>query len=273
MDYYVKSLVPIIESNYDNFTVVEKRIADFFMTNTEIADVSAKNVAAQLYVSEASLSRFAKKCGYRGYREFIYQYEKTFVEDRDSVKENSRMVLNTYQELLNKMYRFLDEKQLERVCSFLNEAKRVFVCGKGSSGIAAQEMELRFMRAGVDINAIQDGERMRMQAVFLKKSHLVIGISISGDKEEVMSMLETAKKQQAKTVLITAQSSPDQDSFCDEIILVPSLQYLNYGNLISPQFPILMVLDILYSYFVEQNRSLRASFHGDTVKALKGEER
>ena len=27
MEYYVKSVVPIIESNYDNFTTVEKNIA------------------------------------------------------------------------------------------------------------------------------------------------------------------------------------------------------------------------------------------------------
>ena len=31
MEYYVKSVVPIIESNYDNFTTVEKNIADYFI--------------------------------------------------------------------------------------------------------------------------------------------------------------------------------------------------------------------------------------------------
>lgn len=29
MEYYVKSVVPIIESNYDKFTPVEKQIANF----------------------------------------------------------------------------------------------------------------------------------------------------------------------------------------------------------------------------------------------------
>ena len=29
MEYYVKSVVPIIESNYDKFTTVERNIADF----------------------------------------------------------------------------------------------------------------------------------------------------------------------------------------------------------------------------------------------------
>ena len=31
MEYYVKSVVPIIESNYDKFTAVEKVVADFFI--------------------------------------------------------------------------------------------------------------------------------------------------------------------------------------------------------------------------------------------------
>ena len=63
MEYYVKSVVPIIESNYDNFTTVEKNIADFFIQNRERVDFSARSVAEWLFVSEASLSRFAKKCG------------------------------------------------------------------------------------------------------------------------------------------------------------------------------------------------------------------
>lgn len=77
MDYYVKSVIPVIESNYENFTALEKNIADFFMKNEEKMDFSAKEIAKHLFVSEASLSRFAKKCGFRGYREFIYQYEES----------------------------------------------------------------------------------------------------------------------------------------------------------------------------------------------------
>ena len=80
MDYYVKSVIPVIESNYENFTALEKNIADFFMKNEEKMDFSAKEIAKHLFVSEASLSRFAKKCGFRGYREFIYQYEESFEE-------------------------------------------------------------------------------------------------------------------------------------------------------------------------------------------------
>lgn len=269
MEYYVKSVIPIIESNYDNFTTVEKNIADFFIHNRKKVDFSAKAVSERLFVSEASLSRFAKKCGYRGYREFLYQYEETFVEKQESMTGNTRMVLNAYQELLNKTYSLVDEAQIARIGRYLSQADRVFVCGKGSSGLAASEMELRFMRIGVDIDSLQDSDLMRMQAVFQDKRSLVFGISISGGKEEVLYLLREAHKRGARTVLITANNKEIYDQFCTEVVLIPSLKHLNHGNVISPQFPILVMLDIIYSCYVEQDKDEKEILHDNTLRALE----
>ncbi|RHR32887.1 MurR/RpiR family transcriptional regulator [Clostridium sp. AF19-22AC] len=272
MEYYVKSVVPIIESNYDNFTTVEKNIADFFIQNRKKMDFSAKAIAEQLFVSEASLSRFAKKCGYRGYREFVYQYEETFVEKPESITGNTRMVLNVYQELLNKTYSLVDEGQIARISRYLNQAARVFVCGMGSSGLAAREMKLRFMRIGVDIDSIQDSDLMRMQAVFQNQTCLVFGISISGEKEEVLYLLKEAHKRKARTVMVTARNKEMLEEFCDEVLLLPSLRHLNHGNVISPQFPVLIMLDIIYSYFLEQNKYEKETLHDNTLRALRERE-
>lgn len=265
---YLKSVVPIIESNYKKFTTVEKNIADFFIHNQERMDFSAKSVAEKLFVSEASLSRFAKKCGYRGYREFIYQYEETFVVKKDTMAGNTRTVLNMYQELLNKTYSLVNEKQIAHICSFFTRASRVSVCGKGSSGLVAREIESRFMRIGVDIDSVTDADMMKMQTVFMDEKCLAIGISISGETEEILYFLQQAHKRRAKTVLITAQKHDEFEEFCDEVAVVPSLKYLNYGNVISPQFPILILVDILYGHYVSQDKNKIEGLHGSTLEAL-----
>ncbi|MCD8020539.1 MAG: MurR/RpiR family transcriptional regulator [Clostridiales bacterium] len=269
MEYYVKSVVPIIESNYDKFTTVEKNIADYFIHNRKKEDFSAKAISDKLFVSEASLSRFAKKCGYRGYREFIYQYEETFVEKQETVTDNACMVLNAYQELLNKTYSLMDENQIGRIARYLSKAEKVLVCGMGSSGLAAREMEIRFMRIGVDVDSVTDSELIRMQAVFQKKDCLVFGISISGEKEEILFLLEKAYKRGAKTVLLTANNRDEFARFCTEVILLPSLKHLNHGNVISPQYPILIILDIIYSYYVEMDKNARETMHDSTLWALE----
>ena len=65
-----------IEASYKKMTAVERSVADFFIGNKDDMDFSSKNISRVLYVSEATLSRFSQKCGYKGYREFIFSYER-----------------------------------------------------------------------------------------------------------------------------------------------------------------------------------------------------
>jgi DNA-binding MurR/RpiR family transcriptional regulator len=264
-------MAPMLESNYNNFTQVERSIADFFLNNKEELDFSAREIAKKLFVSEASLSRFAKKCGFRGYREFIYQYEECIhsAEWEKEVADSTKTVLKIYQEIINKAYNLMDEAQILRIIHYMKEAERVYACGKGSSGLAASEMESRFMRIGVDIDSLQDPDRMKMQAVFQDQRKLVFGLSLSGETKEVIYLLRESYRQGAKTVLLTASNMDGFGDFCDEVVLVPSLQYLNYGNLISPQFPILLMLDIIYYYYVNQDKYTKEILHDNTLWALK----
>lgn len=272
MEYYVKSVIPIIESNYDKFTTTEKTIADFFIHNQKKMDFSVNYIAELLYTSKATLTRFAQKCGYHGYKEFIYQYEETFVEKQEKITGNTRMVLNAYQELLNKTYSLVDESQVVRITGYLNKAEKVIVCGRGSSGFSAKEMEIRFMRIGVNVDSMTDSDMMRMSSVFQDKRCLVFGFSISGETEEVTYLLEESYKRGARTVLFTTNNRESFENYCTEVVLLPSLKHLNHGNVISPQFPILVMLDIIYAYYMEQNKYLREEMHDSTLRALEERE-
>lgn len=268
MDNYAKSVVPIIEANYDSFTPMEKNIADFFIANKEKKDFSAKAISKELFVSEASLSRFSQKCGFRGYREFIYQYEEFFGKKAKAMTGYSKTVLDTYQELLNKTYNLIDEKQLIRVSRMIHKAGKIYICGKGSSGIAAQEMKLRLMRIGFFAEAISDGDVMRMQSVSLTKDALVIGVSMSAGSRDIAYMLKQAKKKGASTVLLTARND-QEDNTVNERVLLASRTNLDYGNMISPQFPVLVMIDLIYSYIMEQDKEQKQQLHKATMEALE----
>lgn len=265
-----QSVVPIILDNYDDFTSVEKVIADYFISNRCKDDFSSKKIKEKLFVSEASLSRFAKKCGFRGYREFVYRYELGFMDNSENVSHGFQEVLNSYHQLLNQMVDYVDDKQIERFSNLINEAKHVLVIGVGSSGLAAREMKNRFMRLGVLMEAVDQSDEMRMQSLFQDKQTLVIGITISGKKEEILFSLKHAFNQGAKTVIITANKEQEY-SYCDEKIVVPSFRNLDAGNSISPQFPILVILDICYHYFFHNDiyQERRIELHKRTVDILK----
>lgn len=126
------------------------------------------------------------------------------------------------------------------------------------------------MRIGVDIDSIEDSDLMKMQVVFQDQSCLVFGISISGEKEEVLFLLREAHKRKARTVLFTRKNKAEFSEFCDEVILLPSLGRLNHGNVISPQFPILVMLDICYSYYVEQDKFRKEVLHDKDTEGTEG---
>lgn len=269
MEEYEKNIIPHIESIYENFTPLEKNIADFFIHNEEKIDLSAKSISKKLYVSEASLSRFAKKCGYKGYREFLFCYQQGEETAKHPPTSNDiKKVLNSYQELLNKSYSLMDEKQIERIVQTLIKKKRTYVYGKGSSGLVAIEMKIRFMRIGVNIECITDEHIMKMNSVLIDDECVVIGISVSGKTISVIDSLKAAKKCGATVILMTSHNEKSFNDFCDEVMLFAVKENLERGKAISPQFPVLVMVDILYSKMLRSDNFRREALHDYTLEVL-----
>lgn len=265
-----------IEAAQLELTSVERTIASYFINNTEITDFSARRISALLYVSEATLSRFAKKCGYKGYREFIFAYEKDLKEEVDhtvrekDISQFTKRVQNSYQYLLQENFKILDENQIRRIATLLNNSSRVFVYGMGSSGNVATEFQLRFMRIGLDVTAVTDSQMIQMSAALVESGMLVIAISLSGATKEITESIRIAKSRNAKVVFITADPRPEIAEKCDEVLRVASLKNLDSGTKISPQFSILVMIDILYSYYFANDSYFKAQKYKETLSAIQG---
>lgn len=275
MRYYQNETKQNIENVYDDMTPVERSIANFFLNNTERMDFSSKNVSNRLYVSEAALSRFSKKCGFKGYREFIFSYEKDLdFENINTNKEQdisvfTRKVKGSYTSLLQENINLLKEKQIIRIADMLNQSRKVCVYGIGSSGLAAKEFQSRFMRIGLDVAAVTDSQMMQISASLVEKDVLIIAISLSGETREVTDSIKIAKKKGAPVVFITANKDADIVGICDEVLLTSYVKNLDTGTKISPQFPILVMMDILYSYYFANDTYFKAKTYKETLSAIR----
>ena len=45
-------------------------------------------------------------------------------------------------------------------------------------------------------------------------------------------------------------------------------EYLENGKAISPQFPVLVIVDILYAHFLQSDRLRKEELHSNTINAL-----
>ncbi len=267
-----------LEEAYPKMTEVEKSIADFFVSNREIRDFASKNVSKMLYVSEATLSRFAQKCGYKGYREFIFSYVKDLeLEQKKASSEKdislfTRIVQNTYQNLLRENFKILNEEQIRRVAGMLNTSNRVLIFGIGNSGYVAEEFQLRFMRIGMDVNAVTDSQMMKISAALAGEDTVVIAVSLSGESKEVIESVRIAKGKGATVICITASPRSSVAKECQEVIQVASFKNLDTGTRISPQFSMLIVIDVLYSYYFANDSYFKSQKYKETLSAIQGKD-
>ena len=253
-----QTILAIIESHYDTMTDVEKRIADYFLNPKDInGDLSSLQVTQTLHISQAALTRFAKKCGFKGYREFNFQYLQQLQEEdveTDRLKNDlTRRVLRSYIQVRQLTEELVDEDKLQRIAGLIEAADRVYFFGTGSSGLVARDMKLRFMRLGVVCEALTDPDGFAWTTSILDKNCLVIGFSLSGTTQSILDSLIDAKDMGAQTVLVTGQPSKVKEDF-SEILTVATQSKPQYIQRISAQFPMLLMIDLLYAHFLEIDR-------------------
>ena len=250
-------IATIIDLHFEELTELEQEIARYFLQSDTIQDdLSSQQVTQKLHISQAALTRFAKKCGFTGYREFVFQYQhQASKQDTHSHKHSplTKRVLRSYSIMREHTQDLIDEAQLERVAQLIDDAERVYFFGTGSSGLIAREMKLRFMRLGVVCEALTDQDGFAWTTSIMDENCLVLGFSLSGTTQSVLDSLLDAKEMGAKTILFTSAPNKNSQAYT-ETVLVASHSQSSYIQRISAQLPMLILIDLIYAYFLEINR-------------------
>ena len=252
-----QDIATIIDLHFEELTELEQEIARYFLqVDTIVDDLSSQQVTQKLHVSQAALTRFAKKCGFTGYREFVFQYQhQANKQDTHSHQHSplTKRVLRSYSNLREQTQDLIDEEQLERVAQLIDDAERVYFFGTGSSGLIAREMKLRFMRLGVVCEALTDQDGFAWTTSIMDENCLVLGFSLSGTTQSVLDSLLDAKEMGAKTILFTSAPNKNSQAYT-ETVLVANHSQSSYIQRISAQLPMLILIDLIYAYFLEINR-------------------
>ena len=247
----------IIDLHFDELTELEQEIARYFLqVDTIQDDLSSQNVAQKLHISQAALTRFAKKCGFTGYREFIFQYQHQIDNQNLQLSTQNPLiqgVLRSYSNMREQTQELINENQIERIANMIEDAERVYFFGTGSSGLVAREMKLRFMRLGVVCEAITDQDGFAWTTSIMDDNCLVLGFSLSGSTQSILDSLLDAKEMGAKTVLFTSVPNKENQLYT-ETVLVASHNQSSYIQRISSQLQMLFWIDLIYAYFLEINR-------------------
>lgn len=251
-----QDLRTIIASHEAELTDMERDIAQYFLSSeARQHSLSSSRVTELLHVSKAALTRFSQKCGFTGYREFVYHFNEE-TKNQKQVQDHDELtlsVLQRYHHISNVTENFVKDPQLEHVADLIDQADRIYYFGIGSSSLVAREMKMRLMRLGVTGEVVTNQDGFNQSTSILDSSCLVIGFSLSGKTSAITDSLLKAKKNGAKTVLVTANPACIHHDFTEVVPAAP-LPSNTYIDRISAVLPLLIVVDLIYAHFLNINR-------------------
>ncbi len=205
-----------IQSSYPQFSEKEKLVADYIVNNPDkIIHSSISQVADDLGVSDATVFRFCRTVGYKGYQalkialasEIRVSSPMTDIHEKISVEDDEKTIaVKVFQSnirTLDDTMQIIDGKQLKKAIDAIVNAKKIELYGNGGSGIVAMDGHHKLLRIGIPSVAYTDSHLQIMSASQLSPEDVVILISHSGASKDILEVLEVIKKNGATSIGIT----------------------------------------------------------------------
>ena len=257
----------------DRFTTSEQHLIDFISEHPNIViNLSIDDLSAKSNVSQASIIRFCKKLGIRGYGEFKVQLAKElteFIVGRETIpldvpiKENDSInsITETFYALsrqaLDNTKNNLDLFALSKAANMIAISDIVHLYGRGESLILAEDFQYKLMRIGKrchleplngfneNLNRISSGTKLRECAVV---------ISQYCNSTQVHYIIDELNLAKIPFILVTAAKNIwPYDKYAEVVLRIECEESRNKMGCFSSRTSFLYILDCLYGIVFEKN--------------------
>ncbi|MBM4295449.1 MAG: MurR/RpiR family transcriptional regulator [Deltaproteobacteria bacterium] len=234
-----------------------KKVGAAVLSQPEMAVYSSVNeVAAYAGVSEASVMRFCRTLGFKGFQDFKIALAREMAASSPGRLEETkkggspaalvREVFQGYVTALQDTLRVLDLEAMSRAAQALIRAHRVWLVGIESSGPIAAYATSRFLRLGLPVSWFSDAHLVKIVAPFLSTGDVVVIISRSGRTPELLEIARVARQADAQVVCITQNSLSPLAREGDLVLVTASLNMGADQEVAASRLLELAVIDALF---------------------------
>lgn len=246
-----------IRSLYSQFSEKEKVVADYILEHPEkIIHSTISQVAEDLEVADATVFRFCKRIGFKGYQamkialasEIVSPMEdihETIHEDDDE-KTIAEKVFKSNIRTLEDTLQVIDGEHFKAAVTAIHEARRIEFYGSGGSGAVAMDAHHKFLRAGFTTVYYSDSHLQLMGASQLTKHDVAVLISHSGASKDILSALDVAKANGAITIGITHFAKSPLSKKVDIPLYTVSQETDYRSEALASRLAQLSIIDALY---------------------------
>ena len=253
------SVFDTISQSYYELTAAERKTADYVLKNRDRSQyLSIGELAEESGVAEATVSRFCRRLGYKGYNAFKLAIANAGapkpaaapdkpIRDSDDPIELARKLYAVESEAMLQTLSLLRPAELDKAVTILRNARKVLCMGQGGSMILASEAAHLFSVCEGKYVPVSDSHMQIIASATLTEADAVLFFSYSGATKDMMETLTVVREQGAKTILITRFPRSPGAALADVVLQCGSNESpLEHGS-VPARIAQLFLLDILFT--------------------------
>lgn len=246
-----------LQSVQGRYGAAEDRVIQYFSRRgSEILSIPLAEITSSCGVSPATVVRVCQHMGYTGLKDYriALAQEKASEEPLSSSIEwddtDASLVRKVLRGCLNSLEgsaATLNAGEVTCAADAMLAASNIDVYAVGGSVPIASYLRHQLMKLGIRSSVYTDGTTMRLSQSQRKKGEVVIAISCSGMTANVVSALQSARKQKAVTVALTNDPQSKLAQSSDILLLTTGNRFLGDDCNTYSRLAQLAVVDILYA--------------------------
>ena len=261
MSKETESVFEKISREYYELTASEKKTADFVMNNQyDTQYMSIAELAEASDVAEATVSRFCRRLGYKGYNAFKLAVANSAavirhdagalygqVEATDSFEDMCSKLYSADTAAMGQTKELLSAETVKTAVDILEAADKVICMGQGGSMILAEDAAHVFSTMGNKFFPVSDAHLQVISAATMTEKDVILFFSYSGATRDMMDTLSIAKEQGAKIILITRFPKSPGAVFADVVLQCGSSESPLQMGSVAAKIAQLFLVDIIFS--------------------------
>ena len=257
----LKSVMNIICSEYNNFFEAEKKIADYILANkTKVIEMTISELAENAGTSEATITRFCKKCNMKGFHHLKITLAQEIVDSEkegftisgsvseNNIKDSLNNILANKIEELKQTISMINEEELREILSILKNAKIVQFVAVGNTIPIALDGCYKLNQIGIPAVTNTIWETQIAYTYNLSKDDVVIVISNSGASKKLIDVVEIASEKGATTIGITNSANSPLAKIWNYHIKTSTREKLFLSEYYFSRISAMTVIEILYLF-------------------------
>lgn len=271
-----------IQLSYNQFTRTEKKIADFVTDNiNDVLFMSITDMAEVCGVAEASVHRFCRTMGLKGYQEFKMKLSLSVSQDEASEEEGEfdtqqnvgavslfDKILQTHINTLKETNMLMKKEDVDKIVLMMEEAENIYFFGIGDSLLTAKEARNKFLRITNKARCIDDPHMQAMTAAMAGHRDLIFFISYSGATKDNVYVAGIAKESGAKIVAVTRFLKSPLTAYTDALLLCGSNEGPFDGGSMGAKLSQLYIIDVLFQEYYKRNHGVSVENNRKTSRAV-----